>query len=244
MIKKINSYLLLTLLFFCFAPLLCLAQKSSVDLIYQTDSYAPPFYKGKSLNPNQGLVSVTAIPELITSNGQKISNNNIIYTWKKNGLVVQAFSGKGKNTLIFRGGVPVRDSLIEVTAVSTDSALSASQSINIPNVSPKIIFYENSPVYGIMFNKAISDTVNLTTDEFSVLAMPYFYSANTATDPNLSYTWSINDQSVGNQEQKNSFTTRVDTPGSGKAKIDLQINSKALIFQFLEKSYNIIFTKQ
>ncbi len=215
-----------------------------VDLIYEALSYTPPFYKGRALNPNQGKVLVTAIPELINSAGSKISSKNILYSWKKDGTVQQSASGIGKNIFIFSGSVPVRDILIEVTASSLEGNISASQQINITNSSPKIVFYENSLIYGIMFNQAIKNTVNLITDEFSAVAVPYFFTTNSTTGSELDYVWKMNGQTVENQEPKNSFTTRVDTPGSGLADISLKISNNVRIFQFTNNNYSINFSKQ
>ncbi len=217
---------------------------SLVDLIYESLAYTPPFYKGKALNPNQGVVLVTAIPELIKANGEKISAQNIIYSWKKNGKVEQSASGIGKNTFVFPGTVPIRDNTIEVTASSLDGDIYAYKKVEITNDSPKIIFYENSPVYGIMFNKAIKGSVKLLTDEFSVLAIPYFFSSGYATTPDLDYIWTMNGQTVGNQEPKNSFTTRIEKAGSGTANIGLKISNNVRIFQFTNNDYSINFDKQ
>jgi hypothetical protein len=215
-----------------------------VDLVYEVPSYTPPFYKGKALNPNQGIVSVTAIPELIDTNGQKIKAQDVIYAWKRNGKVEQAASGLGKNNYVFSGSVPIRDSVVEVTASSLDNTLYATKQINITNISPKIVFYENSPIYGLMLNKAITKPVNMLTDEFSVLAVPYYFTAGYPNSPALDYVWTMNGTTVGNQDPKNSFTTRVDKPGSGTANIGLKINNNVRIFQFAENGYSINFQKE
>ena len=214
---------------------------SVVDIIYESLSYTPPFYKGRALNPNQGVVIVTAIAELIKPSGEKISTTNIIYSWKRNDRAEQANSGLGKNTIVFEGSVPIRDTLIEVTASSIDGTLRASKSINISNGNPKIVFYENNALYGIMFNKAIRNTVLMLTDEFSVLAVPYYFSVGYATTPDLDYAWTMNGQTVSNQDPKNSFTTRLETPGAGSANIGLKISNNNRIFQFISGGYGINF---
>jgi hypothetical protein len=217
---------------------------SVVDLVYESLSYTPPFYKGRAMNPNQGVVLVTAIPELIKSTGEKIPAQNVIYNWKKDGSVQQDASGIGKNVFIYSGTVPIRDVVIEVVASSLDGEIYASKRINITNTSPKIVFYENSPVYGIMMNKAIKNTVNMLIDEFSVLAVPYFFSVGYAATPDLKYDWTMNGNTVGNQDPKNSFTTRLEKSGSGTANIGLKISNSVRIFQFVENNYNINFSKE
>lgn len=216
---------------------------SVVDLIYEAISYTPPFYKGRALNPNQGVVIVVAIPNLVSTEGVKISTKNLIYSWKKDGKADQGASGLGKNTYTFSGGVPIRDSVIEVNVSSIDSSIFATKKVTVVNSSPKIIFYENSPIYGLMFNKAIKNSVNLLADEFSTVAVPYFFSAGYMTTPDLDYVWNFNGQNVSNQEPKNTFTVRQTMPGSGTANISLKINNNLRIFQYTDAGYTVNFQK-
>lgn len=217
---------------------------SVVDLIYESLSYTPPFYEGRALNPNQGVVIVSAFPELIKSTGEKISSQDIIYAWKKDGQVQQPSSGIGKNSFIFSGSVPIRDTTIEVTASSLDGSITATKQVTVTHVTPQILFYENSPIYGIMLNKAITNPVKMLQDEFSVIAVPYFFSAGYAATPDLDYTWSLNGQTVSNQDPKNSFTTRIDKAGAGTANIGLKISNNVRIFQLANNGYAINFAKQ
>jgi hypothetical protein len=216
-----------------------------VDLIYEFLSYTPPFYKGKALNPNQGIVLVTAMPELIKISGVKIPAQDIIYSWKRNGKIDQNVSGLGKNTLFFQGTVPIRDSLVEVMASSLDNSVFASKQINITNDDPKIIFYEDSPIYGIMFNKAISGNVRMLADEFKVKVFPYFMSVGYAQSPDLNYKWSINNKVSENlDEDKSAMVFRQEGIGSGLANISLKIENTLRIFQFSENNFVINFEKQ
>ena len=215
-----------------------------VDLIYESLSYTPPFYKGKTLNPNQGIVLVTAIPELIKSSGIKVPTQDIIYSWKKNGKVDQNASGIGKNTYIFQGSIPIRDSLIEVNASSLEGDIYAYKKVNITNDSPKIIFYEDSPIYGIMFNRAIGKTVRMFADEFKVKAFPYFMSVGYTQTPDLNYKWVINGNSSENLDtDKSAMIFRQSGEGSGTANIDLKIENIPRIFQFSDNSFTINFEK-
>jgi len=217
---------------------------AGVDLIFEALSYTPPFYKGKTLNPMQGSVIVAAFPEVYDENMRKLATNELIFNWKKDGIVVQSASGQGKNYLNFSGSIPARDTLVEVSVTSLDSKLNADASITIVNSSPEIIFYENSPIYGIMMNKAITNTVKMSTDEFSVIAVPYFFSSGYATTPDLNYVWSMDGMFVDNQDPKNSFATRVEKAGSGTANISLKIDNIARIFQTAENNYLVNFEKQ
>jgi hypothetical protein len=217
---------------------------AGVDLIFETISYVPPFYKGKAMNVNQGSVVVVAFPEIYDTNGRKYQTKDLIYNWKKDGTAAANVSGAGKNYFTYTGSVPIREVRIEVKVSSPDQSTIAENWVNIPLGNPKIVFYENSPIYGFMTNRAIKDTVQMLTDEFSVIAAPYFFSAGYATTPNLDYAWSLNGQTVGTQDPKNSFTVRQEKEGSGTANIGLKVSGVARIFQFADKNFTINFQKQ
>jgi hypothetical protein len=218
---------------------------SDTDLIYEFLSYTPPFYKGKTLNPNEGLVIVTAIPELIDSSGQKIPNDKLVFSWKRNDKVEQDANGVGKNFFIFSGTIPVRDSLIEVNISSLDDKITSSKTIKINNDKPKIVFYEDSPIYGIMFNKAIKSGVRMFTDEFKVRAIPYFTTVGYTNSPDLNYKWSLNGNSISNltDEDKNVMIFRQESEGSGSATVGLKVENNSRIFQFTENSFSLNFEK-
>jgi hypothetical protein len=38
---------------------------ASVDLVWEANSYVPPFYKGKALHPRQGSLKLVAMPEFV-----------------------------------------------------------------------------------------------------------------------------------------------------------------------------------
>jgi hypothetical protein len=217
---------------------------AGVDLIFQSFSYTPPFYKGKALNPSQGNIVVVAFPEIFSQTGKKYSTKELIYSWRRDDLVQASASGVGKNSFTFSGSVPVRDEQVSVTVSTLDQTITANNNLTITTDQPKIIFYENSPVYGIMLNKAIKNTVKMLTDEFGVIAVPYFYSVGYAATPDLDYLWSLNGQKVENQEIKNTFTTRQEKKGSGVANIGLKISNNVRIFQFSNANYTINFEKQ
>lgn len=217
---------------------------AGVDLLFETISYTPPFYKGKAMNINQGTVVVVAFPEMFDQNGRKFSTKELVYSWKKDNVVAPDVSGVGKNYLTFSGTVPIRDAKIDVTVSSLDQSITANGSVNIDTGSPKIVFYENSPIYGLMMNRAIKNTVQMLSDEFSLIAIPYFFSSGYAATPDLDYSWSLNGKTLQNQEPKNSFTVRQEKAGAGTANIALKISNNIRIFQFTNNSFTINFQKQ
>src|SRR3990167_742525 len=84
----------------------------SVDILWQGDTYTPPFYKGKSLWSNQSRITFVAIPQGL---GNPASLN---YKWTKNGTVLGNINGIGKNTLSFTDSILSRPQTIRVDILS------------------------------------------------------------------------------------------------------------------------------
>jgi hypothetical protein len=218
---------------------------AGVDLIYEAVSYTPPFYKGKAFNSNQGTVVVVALPEIFTANGQKVKATNLNYRWYKDGVLQNSASGLGQSYLTFSGSVPIRDAEIKVIVSTVDKKITAEKSLIITHTSPQLIFYENSPVYGLMFNKAIKETVKLLADEFEVKAFPYFMSVDYANDSNLQYQWMVNGRLTDNLEKDSSaMVFRQERAGAGTADVSVKIQNTLRIFQSVDNNFILNFEKQ
>lgn len=215
---------------------------AQVDLIVESDSYTPPFYKGGSYFPTQGTTKIVAIPNII-KNGIKIDSKDLIFRWKNNDIILGNSSGLDKNTLTITSGVPIKSSDIEVEIIDSTNKILANEFVSIsPNYS-RIIFYEKHPLYGILFNKALNNTYSLNNkDELRIIAEPYFFSANNGNSNNLTYNWSINGNKTDPNGNKNEIMLKQENPDlKGIARIGLKINHISKILQYSNGILNIEF---
>ena len=214
---------------------------ADIDLIWQASSYVPPFYQGKALYPHQGLITFTAIPN--TSAGKNVAKSlgSYIYTWKKDGDVLGDFSGYGKNTFTLRGSIISRAFTMEVE-VSTASGVSIGRATaTVKPQSPKIAFYENSPLLGVLYNENLKD-IKMQGKELSLSAVPYFF--NTGGEPaNLQYKWTMNGKIIPTQNDPSILTVRNDTGSDGNSTIGLQVSNTLKALQFASDSLSINFAK-
>lgn len=213
----------------------------SVTLLWQSDGYVPPFYKGKALELYGSSFKVTAFPELMNANGKKIDPKNLIYTWQKNGTVDSSQSGYGKDsyngnqTSYVRGG---DDITVEVSSVSKD--VSGSGSITISPKTPELLFYENSPLYGIIYEKALENSFNLDQEEISLHVEPFNISIGNPVSGLVSYDWSLNGQNVPDFSGKNEITLRKAGETGGQSTVNLTIQHKNLVLQGGQAGLTII----
>ena len=206
----------------------------SVDLLWQGETYAPPFYKGKSLWSNQSRITFFAM-----TNG--LGNPaNLGYKWTKNGTVLGNINGIGKNTLAFTDSILSRPQTIKVEILSEQKTVLASASVFVIPTPPVLAVYENNPLYGFMFHKEMAGEYKLQEKEVTFTAFPLFFSALNRIDNSVEYEWRTN---VGDAENKNSVTYRAPDDATGASQIQVSASNKEKILQSSNKSFLIEFGK-
>jgi len=211
-----------------------LIEPNEIDLLWEApDSYTPPFYKGKALPSSESKIKVVAIPHM-----QK--NSSLAYTWKRNFKIISPASGFGKRSYTFTHDFINREENISVEASALTNAIQGTGSIRIRPDIPKIVFYENHPIEGIHYNRALTDGFSLNKNEFTLIAEPYFFSAQNAVDSNLRYEWSLNNESIATPEDKNSLFLRLEGGQEGTSALSLSIKSISKLFQSTISSIEII----
>ncbi len=215
-----------------------------VDLVWQTRSYTPPFYKGKALYGHQDLVNIVALPNLMDSNGKPIDPKNLVYTWKKDDVVLGDISGFGKNTMSFVGSIIARpvDIQVEVGTLNGDTTASGETFISI--AEPKVVMYENNPLYGIHYEDALSGTATLSGKELSISAIPYFFDTTDKNSYALNYTWSMNGNAVdNNQNNPSTLVVRQTGDTGGVSNISLNVENANKLIESSQDSTSLTFGK-
>ncbi len=200
---------------FTFAP-------SDVILVWESNTYTPPFYEGRSHYSAGAVLRVVAFADIREGSGVRLSDSELSFSWRRDSEYVASASGIGKSTFTFfgeqireservgvtvlRGGVPVADREIEIVAES-----------------PRILFYTREGIGRIAYEKALSEGARFEELEATVVAEPYFFSARSRKDSHLSYEWLLNGEPVQAQGEPGLLTVR--TSGEGEAQFDLEIQN-------------------
>ncbi len=208
----------------------------NVDIFWQSTSTVPPFYRGKSLYPSEGSVTLIALPDFKNSSGTVIPASTIIYTWTQNGRVLGEQSGTGKFALVLNGGVKDGDTVIQVEAETVDGSKHGAGTLRIAPSPSKVLLYENNPLYGVRFEHALTDSINLSTSEFSLYAAPYYFDLNPA---GMSYVWSVNGKPT-NQDGAVALFRQPPT-GEGVSLVHLIVQQGAKVLQKAEAELTFVF---
>ena len=215
----------------------------ALDLVWEAESYTPPFYRGKALYPFQGTVKVVALPNIVTETGAVLNPKNLVYTWTVDGDAVARISGYGKNFMFFNGSVPLGPATIEVEAASLDKKYRAKGSVILNPQGSEVLFYEDNPIYGVLYNKTLRGNVTLQNEEIRITGIPYYIGAKERENNSLRYEWQLNNQNVGGGSAKSSLSFKQSADAGGTALVALQVSNPAKIFQFASNNLSLTFGK-
>lgn len=204
---------------------------AGVDLLWEAKTYAPPFYKGKALYGHQSFITVIAMPDMIGANGVRIKPENMTYKWTKDSKVLGDVSGYGKNSFSFSKSVISHSPEIKVEVMSPDKKIKATGRITLDSVEPKILIYENNPLYGIIYEKAIVGDFNLDGNEITLASAPYFFSLEDANNGKIQYNWNMNGKKINSKDEEKQKTFRNTEGKKGSAAISLDLQNDAKVLQ-------------
>jgi len=182
-------------------------------LLWEADTHTPPFYKGKAMMTPKSKVRITAIPS-VSNTPDAIITGSLMYTWEHDGAPALENSGYGQNSFSFVSPQPGINTLAKVAITSLDGEINESMGINLFLGEPMVLFYEDNPLFGILFNNAFGDETVFPGKELTLVAEPYFFPNANLLEPNLSYSWSLNGAIVKNTGRTITFRNESGTKGN------------------------------
>jgi hypothetical protein len=212
---------------------------AEVALIYEAQTFTPPFYDGKAYFSRESKLKVYAIPQVLDASGKYVRPENIIYKWYLDGSVVQDQSGYGKQTFDYKGGVLSKSFRVGVDISTMEDNSVANSTISINPVSPEVLIYEKSPTLGALYNNAISSSFSINTPEIEFEAVPYFFDKDLVSNRSTVYGWKLNGSKI-NSPNINSLIFRNEKNEEGRATIGVDISNSTML-QRASNSFSLIF---
>lgn len=204
---------------------------ADVDIVWEADTYTPPFYRGKALASPGSNIKLMAIPHLMTENGTKLPANDLNYEWRVNNNIIS--SGYGKVSATTKIGTPYSQNNVSVKVSNSKGDITAESIITIKPESATVIFYKENPVEGTIYNAALSLNERIYEQEFSIRAEPYFFSfPDHPSDRNLEFRWSLNGKGITpNEGTPKIITLRNETGKETVSSLQLSIRNLQKVFQ-------------
>lgn len=201
---------------------------AKVSIIWEADTYVPPFFAGKPLVTPAAQLRLVAVPEFTDSSGRLIPPENLIYSWRRNGREVEDKSGYGAYTVELSNDTFIRPIQYEVEVTSLDEKLTARSEVRIPIAKPLAVLYEEHPLLGVRYQRPIISPYRFLSGESLVVAEPYYYSVHSRTDPMLDYRWTI---SGARPEARDILILRRGGEKGGKSNIELALRHLGIPLQ-------------
>lgn len=212
-----------------------------VSIIYEADGFVPAFYKGKAAYAKEGTLTLVAIPNLVV-NGTRLSPSALNYKWIVDETVQGSKSGFGKNSFTYTGSILDIETFVRVEVSSAGGATKGSATILLAPQNAQVLVYEQNPVYGIMMNKELSSNgFSLNGKETTVSAIPFSTSVSSLNDGTLSYTWTINGDTIPVPKSQSYATFRNSTGEQGTSLVGVSVNNSTHLLQMMRNSLSINF---
>lgn len=202
-----------------------------LDLLWEaTESYTPPFYKGKALPSTNSQIKMHAIPALNAP-------RSMVYTWSKDDTVLGSMSGAGKSSYIFRNSELNNSEKITINGSSGNFNVSTTKIVQIEN--PTYIVYKKNEGF-IDYATGSQNSVSTNQQGIILRIEPFFFSAN--RNPRI-LSFSILDNENYNISNSNKPNEIAISGGgaTGSMSLNISISSPQIIFQQISKVFNIIF---
>lgn len=196
---------------------------ANVDLVYEAQTYVPPLYRGKA-PPTQGsIVRITAMPSFIDGNGNKIPQESLIYEWQKNFSKDFGASGRGKDIFLVTMPTGLSSTNIKVRVSDSSGVLVAENKLSLSPTTPDVRFYEEHPLLGTRYERALGRAISMRSTELSLRAEPFGLYVSGAP---LFYSWSIDGSGVvPHADAKNVLTLRQGTGTKGSSVLSMVVKN-------------------
>lgn len=198
---------------------------ANVDLVWEAVTYAPPLYKGKAQPSPGSLIRVVALPSFTDNRGGAVGSEKLIYEWQKDFSKDFGASGRGKSSFTFTMSDGLASTDISVRVSDESGVLVAENKLSLSPKQPIIRLYEEHPLEGTLYERAINNTLSMRATEFTLRAEPFGLYASGAP---LDYAWQV-DSSVAtpHNDARNLLTLRQDKGTSGSSALSLSISNLA-----------------
>lgn len=211
---------------------------ADLDLLWEAFTHTPLSYRGKALTSSESLIKVSAIPYFV-SGGARISPSRLFYKWELNNKNLSDASGLGRDSLIYKSSRIFSIDSVKVTVSSMNQTITAQKRVMISVNSPKLVLYEEHPLEGPRYNRALQREFNLLSNEISLRAEPFFFSRENLSQ--LSYNWKMNNSTVKPGKRESFLNLLKPEEGEGLANISLSVRNDSTILQFANTALKIIF---
>ncbi len=201
----------------------------SVDLLWEgAQSSVPPFYKGRPLFSNGGLLRVVAIP---TSSAP----SQLSYSWARNDSALQNVSGLNRSSIVVEHTIFNTTERIGVTAGG--GTFQGAATLSLQPRAPGVVVYKKDEGFIDLANGSGQGVVSNDTGVIALFEPLFFTLKNNRLD-DLSFRFTSGGEAIFGEGNVLPFSRPT---GGTTGTIDLRISPIEYSIQNVEKTFNISF---
>lgn len=211
---------------------------SDLEVLWHTDTYTPPGYRGKALPVRGSTITYTALPSVATGAGY-YDPKALLYEWRIDNILQKNQSGRGKNML----SLPVTKSKnvppeVSVRVYNENETVTQEKDVSLIVREPELLFYELHPLQGPLYRRTLEDTFRVGSGgETRILAEPYYASGKPSF---LHYQWKIDTANIASDTVNSEILSYITEAGSkAQQRIALEITNPFNILEQIHKSFRI-----
>ncbi len=206
-----------------------------VAVLWEANTYTPPFYKGKPLPSYRSTIKLIPFPTMLID-GRLIPPKDLLYQWSRNYQNIPSISGYGKQYSFIEASGGTREELLTLTVKDLESKAETERSVAISIVEPKILLYSGSPLQGTRYEQALNKSFTLGTQETTIKGEPFFISNEEIEEGSSPLKWKQNGKEIpslyGSVTLQKPSTT-------GSSRIDASLENPKRILQFAQTGITI-----
>lgn len=209
---------------------------TAVDILWEADTYVPPFYKGKKLPTRQASVTLTAIPQF--KNPTVDSIRTAVYYWNRDFNPVPTSSGYAKQSFTFENSAIKPTENLGVTVRNRTETEIATKEEDLIFKDPVIIFYEKEGSR-IFERRGSRAGFQVESNRFNLIAVPYFFAFDNPLD--ITFDWLADGQSL-TVNNNNPSEILFELPESGRqTTVSLSIESIPKLLQTASRNLQLMY---
>jgi len=213
---------------------------NSIDLLVESSSFIPPWYKGAALVTPFGRVKIAAVPNFIFE-GKRLDPKTLVYNWRVDDIPRSDLSGRGRQSIT----IPTPSSTggqikVSVKISSPVGTLEQEASTFVEARRPEILFYERRALEGTIISQALSPKTIPAGGELEVQAVPFYMNFSSLSE--LNFLWKVDGQKViSNSEEEPNILYVKPQEGSASqnALVSLTINNLKRVLEVVTGTFNI-----
>lgn len=190
-----------------------------IVLIVEPLASAPALYQGKPLVPLKGASRVVAVANLKDADGSQLDPTKLVYSWAVDETKISGASGIGKEAILVASPLQYRSRNVSVNIQSQDGKFFGGASLALSPEPSAVRIYENDPLLGTLYDRALSGTHNIEGDEKTFMAVPYSFPTK---DGPVLLQWFLGGKTA---QTGSTITLRPSGSGSGNASLSLVASS-------------------